>query len=45
MHYRKVEGQRTNFHNRHSDYSRMMILKREKYLQRRTAEPTQLDIS
>jgi hypothetical protein len=35
-HYRKVEGQKTNFHNRnYSDYRDMMISKRQKYLQHR----------
>ncbi|HUV98043.1 MAG TPA: hypothetical protein VMW14_00890, partial [Candidatus Paceibacterota bacterium] len=31
--YRKVEGQRTNFHNRqYKDYKKMLIEKRQKYL-------------
>jgi hypothetical protein len=35
-HYRKVEGQKINFHKRtFEDYKRMMISKRQKYLQRR----------
>lgn len=34
--FRKVEGQRTNFHNRrYEDYTRMLISRRQKFLERR----------
>jgi hypothetical protein len=43
-HYRKVEGQRSNFHNRdYKDYKRMMIAKRQRYLQLIANEPIQTD--
>lgn len=35
-HYRKIEGQKINFHNRNfEDYKTMMVAKRQRFLQRR----------